>query len=100
MQLTSMYFREYSKYGSEDYSTATQVEVPSTGNPNSAKRGRYSNGNTNASFNNISTNNRGGGVGPPPPGQSSQPVFDENLHCATCNSIGHAKWTCPADNCE
>ncbi|DBA73268.1 TPA: hypothetical protein ACH3X1_011330 [Trebouxia sp. C0004] len=43
---------------------ATQVEVPSTGNPNSAKRGRYSNGNTNASFNNISTNNRGGGRGP------------------------------------
>ncbi len=47
---------------------ATQVEVPATGNPNSAKRGRYGNNrggcNTNASFNNISTNNRGGGRGP------------------------------------
>ncbi|KAL0019787.1 hypothetical protein WJX77_001734 [Trebouxia sp. C0004] len=47
---------------------ATQVEVPATGNPNSAKRVRYGNnkggGNANASFNNISTNNRGGGRGP------------------------------------
>ena len=47
---------------------ATQVEVPATGNRNSNKRGCYGNGtgggNTNASFNNISTNTRGGGEGP------------------------------------
>ncbi|DBB02830.1 TPA: hypothetical protein ACH3X1_013655 [Trebouxia sp. C0004] len=47
---------------------ATQVEVPATGNSSSAKRVRYGDnkggGNANASFNNISTNNRGGGRGP------------------------------------
>ena len=37
------------------------------------------------------------GVGSPP-GQSSQPVYDENLHCATCIAIGHAKWLCPTVN--
>ena len=80
-------------------------------------------GNTNA-FNNISTNNCGGGKGPfnagrgnaargrgthargggrgrgSPPGQSSHPPFDEDLHCAACNAIGHTKWVCPAVNCE
>ncbi|DBA88026.1 TPA: hypothetical protein ACH3X1_005008 [Trebouxia sp. C0004] len=40
------------------------------------------------------------GVGVPPPGRSSPPVYDENLHCSTCNAIGHAKRLCPTANCE
>ncbi|DBB03014.1 TPA: hypothetical protein ACH3X1_013450 [Trebouxia sp. C0004] len=104
-----------------------QVEVPALGNPNSNKRGRFNNrggGNANPSFNHISINNRGGGRGPfnvgrgnvargrgtrskgggrgrgSPPGQSSHPVYDVNLHCANCNAIGHTKWLCPTVNFE
>ncbi len=39
------------------------------------------------------------GVGVPTLANISASV-DENLHCATCNAIGHAKWTCPPTNCE
>ncbi|DBA88028.1 TPA: hypothetical protein ACH3X1_005010 [Trebouxia sp. C0004] len=61
--------------------------------PFSASRGSIAQG--------RGTRGRGGGRGRGSPlGRSSQPVYDENLHCSTCNAIGHAKWLCPTANCE